>query len=251
MQDRVDGFVLSAEVRPGASKTSKYRTTTIPKKRLPWENARELLKAGYKVAIRPASDNDLPDSLFTAGLFLSGGLTTEKVIQMMTAYPAELLASPIGSAHWRRETLDSRRAQRRPIRHAPRVLEVLLTANRPMRPKPLLRRPSCKPAASTRDQGRSFPTVRSSSKGNGCAAWAVTCPRRPTRPFVAITGASSFRASFISARPRTGRAADLTGRSRLTVRRTLGFGGPPPAASLVKVASQRFCWQAVVAAQAP
>ncbi len=50
-----------------------------------------MLKAGFKVAIRPASDNDLPDSLFTAGLFLSGGLTTEKVIQMMTAYPAELL----------------------------------------------------------------------------------------------------------------------------------------------------------------
>jgi imidazolonepropionase-like amidohydrolase len=91
MQDRIDGFVLSAEVRPGAIKDIEIPDNDDPKKRLPWENARELLKAGYKVAIRPASDNDLPDSLFTAGLFLSGGLSTEKVIQMMTAYPAELL----------------------------------------------------------------------------------------------------------------------------------------------------------------
>ena len=61
------------------------------KKRLPWDNARDLLKAGHKVAIRPASDSDLADSLFTAGLFLSGGISPEKVIQMVTSFPAEIL----------------------------------------------------------------------------------------------------------------------------------------------------------------
>jgi imidazolonepropionase-like amidohydrolase len=90
-KDKVDGFVLNAEVRPGAIKDVEIPDKDDDKKRLPWENARDLLKAGHKVAIRPASDNDLPDSLFTAGLFLSGGLNTEKVIQMLTAYPADLL----------------------------------------------------------------------------------------------------------------------------------------------------------------
>jgi imidazolonepropionase-like amidohydrolase len=90
-KDKVEGFVLNAEVRPGSIKDVEIPDKDDDKKRLPWENARELLKAGHKVAIRPASDIDLPDSLFTAGLFLSGGLNTEKVIQMMTAYPAELL----------------------------------------------------------------------------------------------------------------------------------------------------------------
>ena len=90
-KDKVDGFVLNAEVRPGAIKDVEIPDTDDPKKRLPWENAKDLLKAGHKVAIRPASDNDLPDALFAAGLFLSGGLDTEKVIQMMTSYPAEML----------------------------------------------------------------------------------------------------------------------------------------------------------------
>ena len=90
-KDKVEGFVLNAEVRPGAIKDIEIPDTDDPKKRLPWENAKDLLKAGHKVAIRPASDNDLPDALFAAGLFLSGGLNTETVLQMMTAYPAELL----------------------------------------------------------------------------------------------------------------------------------------------------------------
>jgi imidazolonepropionase-like amidohydrolase len=98
-KDRVDGFILNAEIRPGAIRDIEIPDSDDPKKRLPWDNARDLLKAGHKVAIRPASDADLEDSLFTAGLFLSGGLSTEKVIQMMTSYPAEILgvADRVGS----------------------------------------------------------------------------------------------------------------------------------------------------------
>ena len=90
-KDRVDGFVLNAEVRPGAIKDVEIPDSDDPKKRLPWDNARDLLNAGHKVAIRPANDSDLADSLFTAGLFLSGGISPEKVIQMMTSFPAEIL----------------------------------------------------------------------------------------------------------------------------------------------------------------
>ena len=98
-KDKVDGFVLNAEVRPGAIKDIEIPDNDDPKKRLPWDNARDLLKAGHRVAIRPASDSDLADSLFTAGLFLSGGLNAEKVIQMMTSFPAEILgvADRVGS----------------------------------------------------------------------------------------------------------------------------------------------------------
>jgi imidazolonepropionase-like amidohydrolase len=98
-KDRVDGFVLNAEVRPGAIKDVEIPNSDDPKKRLPWDNARDLLNAGHKVAIRPAGDGDLADALFTAGLFLSGGLSSEKVLQMMTSYPAEILgvADRVGS----------------------------------------------------------------------------------------------------------------------------------------------------------
>ena len=120
-KDKVEGFVVNAEVRPGAIKDVEIPDTDDPKKRLPWENARDLLKAGHKVAIRPSSDNDLPDSLFTAGLFLSGGLNVEKVLQMITAYPADLLRGcRVGGvrAARARQRRRFRCAQRRPVRHA-------------------------------------------------------------------------------------------------------------------------------------
>jgi imidazolonepropionase-like amidohydrolase len=98
-KETVSGVILSAEVRPGAVSDVPIPDKDDPKRRLPWENARDLLAAGLKVAIRPAADNDLDDTLFLAGLFTSGGLSSQQVLQMLTLSPAELLgvADRVGS----------------------------------------------------------------------------------------------------------------------------------------------------------
>ena len=98
-RDRVVGVIINAEVRPGAVADLPVPDKDDPKRRLPWENARDLLAAGLKVAIRPASDSDLDDTLFAAGLFTAGGLSAQEVLRMVTASPAELLgvADRVGS----------------------------------------------------------------------------------------------------------------------------------------------------------
>jgi imidazolonepropionase-like amidohydrolase len=90
-RETVQGVILNAEVRPGAIADLRVPDPDDPKNRLPWENARDLLAAGLKVAIRPAADNDLNDTLFVAGLFTGGGLSAQDVLRMLTANPAELL----------------------------------------------------------------------------------------------------------------------------------------------------------------
>jgi len=87
----VAGVVLNAEVRPGAVADLPVLDKDDAKRRLPWENARDLLAAGLKVAIRPATDDDLSDTLYVAGLFTSGGLSRQEVLRMLTLHPAELL----------------------------------------------------------------------------------------------------------------------------------------------------------------
>ncbi len=87
----VEGVVLNAEVRPGAVADVPVPGKDEPARRLPWENARELLAAGQKVAIRPAADADLADTLFVGGLFTRGGLPQQEVLRMLTLYPAEIL----------------------------------------------------------------------------------------------------------------------------------------------------------------
>jgi imidazolonepropionase-like amidohydrolase len=98
-RDTVAGVILNAEVRPGNVGNPHVPDQDDPKHRLPWENARDLLAAGLKVAIRPAADDDLDDTLFVAGLFTAGGLSSEQVLRMLTVYPAELLgvADRVGS----------------------------------------------------------------------------------------------------------------------------------------------------------
>jgi imidazolonepropionase-like amidohydrolase len=85
-RDTVAGVVLNTGVRPGV-----VPEKDDPKHRLPWESARALLAAGYKVALRPADDDDLDATLFTAGLLTGRGLSAQDVLRMLTATPAELL----------------------------------------------------------------------------------------------------------------------------------------------------------------
>ncbi|HZY87882.1 MAG TPA: amidohydrolase family protein, partial [Gemmataceae bacterium] len=90
-KDTVTGVVLNAEVRPGAVADLPAPGKNEPARRLPWENARDLLAAGQKVAIRPAADGDLADTLFVGGLFTRDGLPAAEVLRMLTLYPAEIL----------------------------------------------------------------------------------------------------------------------------------------------------------------
>ncbi len=90
-RDTIAGAILSAEVRPGAVADVPLPEQGSPKHGPAREKARQLLAAGYKVAIHPAADNDLDDMLFVAGLFTSGGLSAQDVLRMVTVYPAELL----------------------------------------------------------------------------------------------------------------------------------------------------------------
>jgi imidazolonepropionase-like amidohydrolase len=98
-RDQVAGVILRAEERPGAVADIPIPEKDDPKPRHPWENARDLVDAGFKVAIRPANDNDLADTLFVAGLFTRGGLKPEEVLRMLTVDAAELLgvADRVGS----------------------------------------------------------------------------------------------------------------------------------------------------------
>jgi imidazolonepropionase-like amidohydrolase len=98
-RDTVAGVILNTEVRPGVIGDVPIPAKDDPKRRRPWENARPLLAAGLPVAIRPNSDNDLDDILFLAGLFTSGGLSAQEVLQMLTVHPAQILgvADRVGS----------------------------------------------------------------------------------------------------------------------------------------------------------
>ncbi len=90
----VAGVILNADVRPGT-----IAEQTGDRARETWKNARDLLAAGLKVAIRPAADGDLNDILFAGGLFTRGGLSPQEVLKMLTVTPAEMLgvADRVGS----------------------------------------------------------------------------------------------------------------------------------------------------------
>src|SRR5262249_23418753 len=98
-RDTVAGVILNAQVRPGSVGDFRVPDKDDPNPRLPWENARDLLAAGLKVAVRPAADDDLGDTLFVGGLFTGGGLSAQQVLQMLTVNAAELLgvADRVGS----------------------------------------------------------------------------------------------------------------------------------------------------------
>src|SRR5262249_57091144 len=87
-RDSVAGVIVNAEVRPGTVADAAVPDKDDPKRPLPWENARALLAAGHKVAIRPASDNDLDDMLYVAGPVTSGGPSAAGVPPIGTARAA-------------------------------------------------------------------------------------------------------------------------------------------------------------------
>ncbi|MFL5341410.1 MAG: amidohydrolase family protein [Gemmataceae bacterium] len=79
----VDGVVLSAGVRPG----QVYDDAAA---HVPADAARDLRGAGFRVALKPAHDNDLKDMLYLAGL-LTQRLSPEDALRAVTADAAALL----------------------------------------------------------------------------------------------------------------------------------------------------------------
>lgn len=87
----VRGVILNATIRPGRIGSPPVPSDEQPAAPLPWQNARKLVDAGMKVGIRAASDSDLNEILFLAGLFQQGGLSQRDVLRMLTQWPAEML----------------------------------------------------------------------------------------------------------------------------------------------------------------
>ncbi|MBL8816544.1 MAG: amidohydrolase family protein [Planctomyces sp.] len=87
------GFVLNADVRPGQVLNPALPDEDEQPKKQAWDNAASLFEAGAgeSVAVRPASDSDLNDVLFLAGLFTRGGTSQLNVLKMLTANPARIL----------------------------------------------------------------------------------------------------------------------------------------------------------------
>ena len=87
------GIVLNAGLRPGQVFNPSLPDEDEPAKKQAWDNAASLVEAGAgdSVAVRPASDSDLDDVLFLAGLFTRGGTSQQNVLKMLTANPAKIL----------------------------------------------------------------------------------------------------------------------------------------------------------------
>src|SRR5207244_7684529 len=92
-------IILNAEVRPGLVTDLPVPDRDAPKRRMAWENAHDLLKAGIKLAFRPSSDADLEETLFLGGLLTTKHLSDAEVLRMLTISPAEILgvADRVGS----------------------------------------------------------------------------------------------------------------------------------------------------------
>lgn len=83
----VAGVVL---VAPSPGKITNPSVDAIRQQVSPWKYARQLLDAGIPVAIRASSDTDLPQTVFSAGQFMQGGLTAEETLAAITSTPAKL-----------------------------------------------------------------------------------------------------------------------------------------------------------------
>lgn len=91
LKELLKGVIVNAGIRPGRISNPSVPEKDTPVSQPPWKSASDLINAGIKVAIRPASDADLPEMLFLAGLFTQSRLSTEDVLRMVTKSPAELL----------------------------------------------------------------------------------------------------------------------------------------------------------------
>src|SRR5262245_36157771 len=78
----VSGVVLNAGIRPGAIGDDSAR--------IPFEAARDLRAAGFRVALKAAADADLKEMLYLGGLFTSR-MPPAEVLKMLTADAAALL----------------------------------------------------------------------------------------------------------------------------------------------------------------
>lgn len=84
----LSGVVLQG-LRPG--EFNSPAAAAAKREVAPWESARELVDAGYKIAVHPANDDDLQDMLFIAGQFMQDGLTPAEALNAVTRWPAELM----------------------------------------------------------------------------------------------------------------------------------------------------------------
>ena len=87
------GILLNPEFRPGRITDPGI---PVPGNIVPdevWLRAKKLVDAGagHKLAIYATTDSDLPQMLFTAGIFSRGGLSTEQILRMLTVNPARML----------------------------------------------------------------------------------------------------------------------------------------------------------------
>lgn len=87
------GIVLNAGISPGRVDNPSLPDKDKPRRKDSWEYAAALFKAGAgaNVAVRPASDTDLDDILFLAGLFTRGGTSQLDALSMLTSNPARIL----------------------------------------------------------------------------------------------------------------------------------------------------------------
>ncbi|MEP3481502.1 MAG: amidohydrolase family protein [Fuerstiella sp.] len=95
------GIVLNAGLRPGLVSNPTIPKKNEPASQQPWQIAKSLIEAELSdaVAIRPASDADLDEMLFLAGLFTRDGVAHADVLKMLTSNPASILgvADKVGS----------------------------------------------------------------------------------------------------------------------------------------------------------
>ena len=91
--EELAGLILNIGVRPGTITNPTIPNPELPRRKAPWEFAAEMIKnnMGAAIALRPASDADLDDMLFLAGLFKRGGTSTKDALAMLTVNPAKLL----------------------------------------------------------------------------------------------------------------------------------------------------------------
>lgn len=87
------GIVLNAGISPGRVFNPSIPDKNDPPKTDVWEYAAALFAAGVgdSVAVHPASDSDLDDILFLAGLFTRSGNSPVNALKMLTANPAKIL----------------------------------------------------------------------------------------------------------------------------------------------------------------
>jgi imidazolonepropionase-like amidohydrolase len=87
------GVILNPEMRAGRITNPNIPIAGRKQPDPVWVRAKTLVDAGAgkKLAVYSSTDADLDDLLFSAGIFGRGGLSTEQILSMLTANPAQML----------------------------------------------------------------------------------------------------------------------------------------------------------------